>query len=549
MRKNWRNMMSVLLLSIMVLLAGCNFSGSSTKPADKEDGENNAKRKSENVLNLSLENDIPDLNQVKTTDGISFAILNNVMEGLYRLDQNNEPVPAIAESHKMSDDGLTYTFTLRDGVKWSNGEPVTANDFKYSWLRALHPDTAGSYATILSEYIKGAAAFAAGEADAESVAIEVKDDKTLVVELVQPTPFFLGLTAFVTYFPLNEKFVTEKGEGFGLTADAILANGPYVLTDYDQAKGVSLKKNPEYWDHKNVSIEQVNMKVIKEQSTALNLYEAGELDKVFLASSDVDTYKDNPEFDSETEFRTYFIQFNLGKEPFNNDNIRKALQLAYDPEVLTKNILNNGSEPAYSLVAPKMAGVDGKSFRELQKEVIKPDAKKAKELWDKGVKELGKTPAIELLTSDDSVSKDSATFLQSEYKKNLGIDITLVTQPYSGRLQTMRDNNYQMAINRWGADYNDPITYMDLWEKPSNPAFRGNYLNEKYDQLVASAKTEADVKKRMDSLLQAEKIILQDAAVGPLYYDGRSYLQKPYVKGLITHPYGASPDLKWATVQ
>ncbi|MBX9974507.1 peptide ABC transporter substrate-binding protein [Cytobacillus firmus] len=553
MKYVWSKRMFILLLSLMVLLAGCNFSGkSSTEPAESEGGDKPAKQsegKNENVLNLSLDNDIPDLNQVKTTDAISFAILNNVMEGLFRLDENNEPQPAMAESYEKSEDGLTYTFKLKDGIKWSNGDTVTANDFKYSWLRAMHPDTAGSYASILTEYIKGGAEFAAGEAEADAVAIEVKDDRTLTVELVQPTPFFLGLTAFVTYFPLNEKFVSEQGDKFALTNDSILYNGPYVLTDYDQAKGVSMEKNPEYWDKENVAIEKVNMKVIKEQSTALNLYEAGELDKVYLSSADVNTYKDSPEFATETEFRSYFIQFNLGKEPFNNENIRKALQLAYDPEVLTSVILNNGSEASYGLIAPKMAGVDGKSFRELQGDVIKPDVEKAKELWAKGVEELGKTPEIELLISDDTVSKDTGTFLQSEFKKNLGIDISLATQPYSGRLDTMRAGNYQMAVNRWGADYNDSMTYLDLWEKPSNPHFRGNYASAKYDELVAFAKTEADDKVRMDKLLEAEKLILEDGALGPLYYDGLSYMQKPYLKGLVTHPYGASPDLKWATVQ
>ncbi|MBG9549256.1 peptide ABC transporter substrate-binding protein [Cytobacillus firmus] len=553
MNAAWTKKISILLIGLMVLMAGCNFSGkSSTEPAENKEGDKQAEQaegKSENVLNLSLDNDIPDLNQVKTTDAISFAVLNNVMEGLYRLDENNEPQPAMAESYEKSEDGLTYTFTLREGIKWSNGDPVTANDFKYSWLRSMHPDTAGAYASILTDYIKGGAEFAAGEAEVDAVAIEVKDDKTLVVELVQPTPFFLGLTAFVTYFPLNEKFVSEQGDKFALTHDAILYNGPFILTDYDQAKGVSMDKNQEYWDKESVALEQVNMKVIKEQSTALNLYEAGELDKVYLSSADVDSYKDSPEFNTETEFRTYFIQFNLGKEPFQNKNILKALQLGYDPEVLTSVVLNNGSEPAYGLIASDMAGVEGKSFREIQGDVIKPDAEKAKELWEKGVEELGKTPEIELLISDDTVSKDTGTFLQSEYKKNLGIDISLDTHPYSARLDSMRADDYQMAVNRWGADYNDAMTYLNLWANPSNPFFRGNYVNEKYKELVNSAAEDADDQSRIEKLLEAEKLILEDGALGPLYYDGLSFLQKPYLKGLVTHPYGASPDLKWATVQ
>lgn len=548
MVKKWPKMLVLVLLSIMVVLSGCNFQSTSGNTTEKK-GAKKTEKKSESVLNLSLDNDIPDLNQVKTTDGISFSILNNVMEGLYRINDRNEPEPAMAKDSEVSEDGLTYTFHLRDGIKWSNGEPVTANDFKYSWLRAMHPDTAGSYADILSDYIKGAAAFVEGTADADTVGIEVKDEKTLVVQLEKPTPFFLGLTAFATYFPLNEKFVTEKGDQFALTKDNILYNGPFVLTEYDQAKGVVLEKNPEYWDKDSVALDKVNMKVIKEQSTALNLYEAGDLDRVTLSSADVNSYKDSAEFHTETEFTSYYIQFNLGKDPISNPNIRKALQLAYDPKILTDVILNNGSEPAYGLVAPVMAGVDGKSFREMQGDVIKPDLKKAKELWDQGVKELGKTPQITLLTADDSVSKDTGTFLQSEYKKNLGVDIQLATKPYSGRLQTMRDDDYQMAVSRWGADYNDPMTYMDLWMAPSKP-FRGNYSNAKYDELITSARNEADVNVRMDHLLEAERIMLADDAVlGPLYYEGTAYLEKANVKGIVTHPAGASPDLKWVSVK
>ncbi|WP_040205685.1 peptide ABC transporter substrate-binding protein [Neobacillus jeddahensis] len=548
MVKKWPKLLGVFLLGLMVILSGCNFEESSSDAKDKKGGEKTEK-KAENVLNLSLDNDIPDLNQVKTTDTISFSVLNNVMEGLYRINQDNEPEPAMAKSYDVSEDGLTYTFHLRDNVKWSDGNPVTANDFKYSWLRAMNPDTAGSYSFILADYIKGGAKFAAGETAADTVAIEAKDDQTLVVQLEKPTPFFVSLTAFVTYFPLNEKFVTEKGDQFALNNQNILYNGPYVITDYNQAEGVSLEKNPEYWDKANVGVDKINLKVIKEQSTALNLYEAGDLDRVILSSADVNSFKDSKEFGTETEFTSYYIQFNLGKDPISNTNIRKALQLAYDPEVLTSVVLNNGSEPATGLIAPKMTGADGKSFRELQGDVVKPDVNKAKELWEKGVKELGKTPEITLLTADDTVSKDTGTFLQSEYKKNLGIDIQLVTKPYSGRLQTMRDNDYQMVVSKWGADYNDPMTYLDLWMSPAIP-FRGNYSNTKYDELVTEAKDEVDEKERMSKLLEAEKILLQDDAVlGTLYYQGTAFLQKPYLKGMVTHPSGAPLDLKYTTVQ
>jgi oligopeptide transport system substrate-binding protein len=532
------------MLALVLVLSGCNFSKSSTSTTDESE---ETKKDEKKTLNLSLENDIPDLNQVKTTDGISFGILNNIMEGLYRLDDKHEPVPAMAESVDISEDKLTYTFHIREDAKWSNGEPVTANDFRYSWLRAMHPDTAGSYSFIIADYVKGADKFVAGEVAEDQVGIVAQDDKTLVVTINEPTPYFLGLTAFVTYFPLNEKFVTEAGDQFALTADKILFNGPFTLTEYDQAAGVKLVKNDQYWDKDNVDIDEVSLKVIKETSTALNLYEAGELDKVFLSSSDILSYQDSEEYGTESKFNSWFMQMNLTKAPFDNLNIRKAFQLGFDPKILTSQILNNGSTPASGLVASGMAGVDGKLFRELNPDLVKPDFEKAKEYLAAGLKEIGGTlPEISILTADDTIAKDTATFLQSEFKKNLGVDVKITTKPYSGRLQAMRDDDYQLGINKWGADYNDASTYLDLWVGVPTKPLRGNYHNPKYADLVAKSKTETDDVKRMDYLLEAEKVlVVEDAVLAPLYDEGKAYLLNKDVSNFVTHPYGASLELKY----
>lgn len=546
MRKRYFVGLTVFIIFILTLSA-CGFSGNGEQSSGKaKQGKDEGK-----VLHLSLDNDIPDLNQVKTTDGNSFDILNNIMEGLYRLDNNNEPQPAMAEDVDISDDKLTYTFHLRDGVKWSNGDKVTANDFKYSWLRAMNPDTAGSYEFILSDYIKGGKDYVDGKASDDDVGITVKDDNTLVVELIEPTPYFLGLTAFATYFPLNEKFMEEKGDKFALNADSILYNGPFVMTDYDQAAGVKLKKNDKYWDKENVNLDEISIKIIKEKSTELNLYEAGDLSRVTLSSNDVSEFKDSDEFGTETEFTSWYLQFNLGKAPFDNKNIRKAFQLAYDPKVLTETVLNNGSEPAYSLIAPQMQGIGDKTFRELNGKVIQPDAKKAKEYLDKGLKEIGgKLPHIEILTADDTVAKDAATFIQSQVKQNLGIDISITTKPYSGRLDAMREDKYQFAISKWGADFNDAITYLDLWVGDPPNSFRGAYDSSEYRDLVYKAKKEKDENKRLDMLMKAEKVLLEkDAVLGPLYYEGSAYLEKKNVENLVNHPYGARLELKYVNVK
>src|ERR671910_537095 len=246
----------------------------------------------DNSLIIQLGDNVRDLDSTTTTDSASTAILDNVMEGLYRLDPDEKPVPAQAESVDISDDGLTHTFTLRDGPKWSNGDPVTSQDFKYAWLRALHPDTAGQYAYILSTFIKGADEFNTGKGSAEDVAIETPDDKSLKVTLVSPSPFWLGLTSFFTYLPQNQKFVEDQGEQYAQNADALIYNGPYILTEFESTQGATLVKNEDYWDAENVDIEKADLKIVKEADTGVNLYESGELDEFEIEGEYVTEYKD-----------------------------------------------------------------------------------------------------------------------------------------------------------------------------------------------------------------------------------------------------------------
>ena len=241
-----------------------------------------------NALRINLQAEIPDLDSTTTADAVSGGVLNNVMEGLYRLDQDEQPQPAMAKSVEISDDKLTYTFTLRDGVKWSNGDAVTARDFEYAWLRAMDPDTAGQSSYLVSGYIRGGSEFNAGEGSAEDVAIETPDDRTLKVTLENPTPFFLGLTAIFPYLPQNRDFVERQGERYAQSAEALLYNGPYTLTELNPTEGATFVKNEDYWDKENVDIERVEGKVVKDVATAVNLYEAGELDVTELSSEYLD---------------------------------------------------------------------------------------------------------------------------------------------------------------------------------------------------------------------------------------------------------------------
>lgn len=538
--KNWKLVVLSMVMVVILGLSGCSFTPANT-PADTG-------KTSNDTITVYDSNEIRTLVQWAASDSNSFTILNNVSEGLYRLNAKHEPEPALAESYKVSDDKLTYTFTLKKDLKWSNGTALTAKDFVYSWLKQMSVDATNGYSFIMTDYIVNGAEYLENKASAADVGVKAIDDNTFEVKLKQPTPYFVRLTVLPMFFPLNEEFVKAQGDQYGMKAENMIYCGPYVLASYDPASGSTLKKNDGYWDAANVKVPNVNVRIIKDQSTALNAYKAGELSRVTLASSDVPAMKSNPEFSSTSEFRTTYLQYNLKDKALSNKNIRLALGYAIDRDTLTNTILGDGSASATGLIANSMYGDGTKSFRELNGNVTVFDAAKAKEYWDKGVAELGSAPSLTLLTADDSATKIVATYVQDQFKKNLGIDVTIDSKTSKARNQAMDDNNFQMAITAWGADYDDAMTYLDLWT--NGTPYRGNYMNDKYNALIADAKKQTDDAKRLQDMLDAEKTLLnEDAVVSPLFYRGFAYLTKPNVENLVTHPFGTPIEFKYASLK
>lgn len=539
-----------LLLSAALLASaatGCNsFTGSGNGTSGGTASSGAAKS---TTLSLYLDNEIPTLNQFAASDNVAFNVLNNISEGLYRLDNKNEPQPALAKDVKISDDKLTYTFTLRDGLKWSNGEALTSKDFKATWLKQMTTDATNNYAFIMTDYIVNGQEYSEGKATADQVGVTTPDDKTLVVKLKAPTPYFLYLTTFIPYYAVNMGFEEKQGKNYAMGKDNLLYSGPYTISQYDAASGVTLVKNPNYWDAANVKVDTVKIKIIKEQSTALNLYKAGQLSRVQLSAADVPANQSSKEFSTHAIFRTNFVQFNTTGEGVSNGNIRKALSMAIDNDSLAKNILNNGSEAANGVVPSKMSsGIDGKNFGSLQGTMHTFDAAKAKEYWQKGVAELGKAPQLSLVLDDDTENKDVGTYLQSQFKKVLGIDVKLDSKTKEARRALMKSSDYQMGLNAWGADYDDPMTYLQIWTEQKN-GFRGNFKNDAFNNLIKAAKAETDNTKRADALVQAEKsLVVDNAVVAPLYYMGSAYLTKENVKGLVENSAGTW-ELKYVSIQ
>ncbi|MDR3174559.1 MAG: peptide ABC transporter substrate-binding protein [Treponema sp.] len=533
----------VCVLILTVVLASSVFAGGFQQQSGPASAASGIKK-----ISLYTEREYRTLNQLTGSDQNLFEVLGNVSEGLYRTDANHQPVPALATGHEISPDGLVYTFHLRSGLKWSNGVPLTAKDFVYSCLKLVE-NPEDSYGFIVTDYVVNALEYQEGKVRADQVGIKALNDLTLQVTLKAPTAYFILLTTMPMYYPLNEDFVESKGDNYAATAADLLYCGPFKITEFDLAAGVKLVKNPDYWDAANVKLDAVEFRVIKDQSAALNAYEAGEIDQVNLTAQNIPSFKNSPEVTTYSDFRNNYLQFNT-INPEMNPNIRKALSFAVDRELLVSTVIANGSVAAGGIVSHGVSGDGKKTFRQLNGNVSAFDAAKAKQYWAAGVAELGgKAPQLTMLCMDDSMTKDLATFVQDQYRRNLGIEVTISPSTQRARNDIMQTNpEYDFAISAWGADYDDAMTYLDLWT--SGTGYRGNYNNPDYNKMIADAKAEPDPAKRLSVMLRAEKkLIEEDMVVTGIYDRGFTTMTKKWVKGVIHHPVGQPLDLKWAYIE
>ncbi|PUB11666.1 peptide ABC transporter substrate-binding protein [Paenisporosarcina sp. OV554] len=544
MRKKIRNSALTLGMATALLLSGCNFSNSTEKVDDDKDNKVNQ------TLNVTEPADVPTLDSTKAHDGIAFTVLNNVNEGLYRQDENNLPIKALATEHKESEDKVVHTFTLRDS-KWSNGEPVTAKDFEFAWKRVMKDNSPYAFMFVTAG-IKNAEAILNAEKDADELGIKAIDEKTLEVTLEAANPLFQTLLTFPTFLPQNQKFVEEKGDQYALEADGILFNGPFKLVEWTHEQGWKYEKNEDYWDAKAVKLDNINVYVVKDPSTGTNLYETEKVDRVELSSALVDQYKDDENFQTLKESGLVFLRFNHKHPVLGNKDVRKAINMAIDKKGLTDVILKDGSSPLNGVVpAGFYNSPDNKDYRELNGDFNTGTVKEAQEAWAKGLKETGQkdvTVSINIADSDDQ--KKVAEYIQAQLEDNLpGFKLEIKAVPFAQRLEIEKAIEYDLSLSSWGPDYSDPMTYLDMWLKGGS-ANRMDYYNPKLDELVAKARTESDLTKRYQMLLDLEKILLEeDAAIAPLYQEGESILIREKINGVLVHPTGAEFTYKWASIK
>ncbi|WP_323702879.1 peptide ABC transporter substrate-binding protein [Mammaliicoccus sp. Dog046] len=545
MNKNFFVFIAVIA-SMVLILSACSG-------GNKKSNEDNIKKtKEKNELNLSSGDDIPTMDSSLASDQVSFTTFTQTLEGLYVLDKDDKPVPGVAKGKpEKSSDGKTWTIKLRDNAKWSNGDPVTANDFVFAWRRSVDPDTAAEF-SYMFENIQNAKDITAGKKKVEDLGVKAVDDHTLEIKLVKDVPWMESLLAFASYMPQNEKFVKSQGEKYGTTAKSTLSNGPFKLTEWKTEDKWKLERNENYWDKKKVKLDAVNVKIIKDTQTAINMYQTGKLDTVGLDAQNIKKYKGREDFSTEATSGSYFFRINKEKNKnLKNKDLRLAISKSIDKKSYVNSLLNNGSKPLDTLMIKDFVkDSKGNDYTKGVKSPLSYDKKEAKKHLEKAKKALGKDKiTIELLTYDEDESKKAGEFVKEQIEKNLpGVTLKIKQQPFKQKLSLEAKKDFDISFAGWFPDYPDPTTFLDLFTSDS-PHNQTGYANKEYDKALEKANSDEMLKsdksdERIKELQNAESQFLESASITPLYQTGAARLRQPYIKNWQNHKYGGDYSLK-----
>lgn len=466
-------------------------------------------------------------------------ILSALFEGLVNVDfETMQPIPGVAESWEVSEDGTFYTFRLREGARWSNGEPVTAHDFVYSWRRILTPDLAAEYAYMLYPIVN-AEAFNRGEVtDFSEVGVRAVDDRTLEVTLRAPTPYFLALQIHFTMFPVHRATIEAHGgmaeRGTAWTRPGnLVSNGPFTLVAWTPNKEIIVTKSSEYWDRDGVSLERVVFRPIQNSDVEERAFRAGELQ---LTSSvpltKIPVYqRDHPELIRiDPYIATEFIRFNTTRRPFDDVRVRKALSLAIDRETIVARVLKGGQAAARSFVPPGTGGYTYEAGAPEDREVYDPEEAK-RLLAEAGYPDGEGFPEVTLLHDTNDNVRIYCETLQNMWRKELNISVQLQNQDGKTWLANMIALNYDLARSFWLADYPDPSNFLEMFFATSGNN-RTGFNDPAYEALLRRAAAQSDPDARNETYREAETILLDTVAIAPIYYQTRPFLISPRLQGL-----------------
>ena len=545
------------LVSLLLVAAMCFSLVACATPGTDKNNEENNKTETNNeqteagkkVFRYPITADTETLDPAMMNSITSATLGYHIYEGLMRAHMG-EVKYGLAESYDVSDDGLVYTFHLRD-AKWSDGVDIKAQDFEYGIKRVADPATASDFVFLLTNLIKNANEVNSGQLPVDELGVKAVDDKTLTIELQNPTSYFTGMLSMSVFLPVRQDIVEKYGNEFSITADKNVYCGPFVVTDWKHEDKVLLAKNENYWDKDSIKLDEVEVYTVTDPMTAVAMYEQGQLDIAQVPPEVAGNYENvNYYFDGSNDF----IKLNMdGSCELDNKDLRLAINYALNREDYISLTSKNIYQANTRYVLPQVKGVSGEYGTEYPLEAfpVNGDAAKAKEHLDAALSALGiSDPAsleLELITTDTDRARIEAEVIQNQLQTTLGITVPIRQVAYKQRLQMESDHEFEMIIGGWVPDYSDPISYLELWTSDSSYN-QGSYFSDEYDALIADARTNTDPKARMDALFNAEKLLLEDGAIVPLQLRRIGLLINPKLKGFETYFVGLNYDYIYADI-
>jgi oligopeptide transport system substrate-binding protein len=546
--KNSLTFLSCTIATISLLLSSCG-NGSDTTIEGEAAAATETTLSIDQALRINLFTEPPTLDPGKATDSTSFHVLKMMFEGLTRIQPDGKPAPAAADQIEVSADLKMYRFTLRD-AKWSNGDPVTAYDFEHAWKEVLRPGSDAPYAYQLYA-IKNGEDVKKGKATLEELGIEVVDDKTLVVTLENPTPYFLELTAFCTYYPIN-KNVTRQNQDWSQDAgENYVSNGPFTLSSWQHHNKLEVVKNPNYWDAKNVRLDKISMVMISDTSTELSMFENEELHWAGrpisrLPADAIPSLRRDGKLNSQAVAGIEWYKFNTGRFPFNNIKMRKAFTIAINRKVIIEQLMPDNHKVATGLVPTPLTLQESPFFPD-------GDVEQARQLFEEALVEIGITkddlPSISLSYNSNEAHHRLAQAVQQQWFKTFGVRVILEASEWKVHISKLRKHDYQIARLGWVADFRDPINFLEVFRYKNDPIAGGNndtqWENPEYARLLEESSGISDPDDRKTVLHQAETLIMNEMPVAPIYFMMDNYVKDPKLKGAYLSGLG-DVDFKWA---
>ena len=539
------------------------------------DGGSDAASAAGDGIGVMLSTNVMSLDTDLATDGDSFEVIADCIDGLMQMDADGAAIPALAETTDVSEDGCTWTFHLRD-ANWSNGTPVTANDFVFAWRRIVQNQ--GEYAYMMSDIgqIKNGPALAeailAGEdADVSTLGVTAIDDKTLEVQLEVPVPYFDSLMYFPTFYPINEEFYNGLEDGtYGTSPDTFLSCGAFVLSDYTPGTAsLTVTKNADYWNAESVSLPRINYQVVGSSDNALTAFKSNSLDVVMIGGNQVAAAEKDADLADKLVVTgagyMWYLTFSQTEKNAQggmlaNQNLRLAFTNAIDREALVDNYVMDGSLATYTAVPPQFAasattGEDFSADQDKFKDYIGYDVEKAQKYFEDAKKELG-VDSFEFTLIFGNNEGDEVTKVAQAIKEQIeatlsGVTLNLQAMTKAERLDKMQEDNYDVALPRWGPDYADPMTYLGMWITNNSNNY-GFWSNAEYDKIIADCTTGeyvSDYDARWAALYDAETLVMQEAVIAPLYTKANANLINPSVQGIEFHPVALNRVYKNTTVE